>query len=80
MGKKSSKTSYTSKGIVGRPMRSRLRHFDEGYESQRTINQLIAFNAGKKVMLTIPNPNKNETNKPMIRVPAHTVWKTGSKR
>ena len=31
-------------------------------------------------MLTIPNPNKNETNKPMIRVPAHTVWKTGGKR
>ena len=80
MGKKKSRTKQVSKGIIGRPMRSRLRHFDEGYESQRTMNQLIAFNAGKKVMLTIPNPNKNETNKPMIRVPAHTVWKTGSKR
>ena len=80
MGKKKSRTKQVSKGIIGRPMRSRLRHFDEGYESQRIMNQLIAFNAGKKVMLTIPNPNKNETNKPMIRVPAHTVWKTGSKR
>tara|TARA_B100001094_G_scaffold180108_2_gene174414 strand:- start:716 stop:958 length:243 start_codon:yes stop_codon:yes gene_type:complete len=80
MGKKSSKTSYTSKGEIGRPMRSRLRHLDEGYESQRIMNQLTAFLKGKKVMLTIPNPNKNETNKPMIKVPAHTVWKTGGKR
>jgi hypothetical protein len=80
MGKKKSRAKQVSKGIIGRPMRSRLRHFDEGYESQRTMNQLIAFNAGKKVMLTIPNPNKNETNKPMIRVPAHTVWKSGGKR
>ena len=80
MGKKKSRAKQVSKGIIGRPMRSRLRHFDEGYESQRIMNQLIAFNAGKKVMLTIPNPNKNETNKPMIRVPAHTVWKSGGKR
>ena len=80
MGKKRTRAKQVSKGIIGRPMRSRLRHFDEGYESQRTMNQLIAFNAGKKVMLTIPNPNKNETNKPMIRVPAHTVWKSGGKR
>ena len=34
---------------------------------------------GKNVMLTIANPNKNETNKPFIRVPAHTVWR-GAKR
>tara|TARA_B100001769_G_C21883657_1_gene477760 strand:- start:494 stop:736 length:243 start_codon:yes stop_codon:yes gene_type:complete len=80
MGKKSSKTSYTSKGIIGRPMRSRKRHWEEGYLSDRLSNQLTAFLKGKKVMLTIPNPNKNETNKPMIRVPAHTVWKTGGKR
>ena len=80
MGKKKSRTKQVSKGIIGRPMRSRLRHFEEGYESQRTMNQLNAFFKGKNVMLTIPNPNKNETNKPMIRVPAHTVWKSGGKR
>ena len=79
MGKKKSRTQYTSKGIVGSPMRSRLRHFEEGYESQRIINQLIAFNAGKNVMQTIANPNKNETNKPFIRVPAHTVWRGGKR-
>jgi len=79
MGKKSSKTSYTSKGIVGRPARSRLRHFEEGFASQKIINQLNAFRQGKNVMLTIENPNKNETNKPMIRVPAHTVWRGGKR-
>jgi len=28
----------------------------------------------KNVMLTIPNPNTNETNKRFIRVPAREVW------
>ena len=46
MGKKKSRNKYTSKGIVGRPMRSRLRHFEEGFTSQKIINQLIAFKAG----------------------------------
>ena len=80
MGKKKSRTKQVSKGIIGRPMRSRKRHWEEGYYSERLSNQLTAFFKGKNVMLTIPNPNKNETNKPMIRVPAHTVWKTGGKR
>ena len=35
----------------------------------RMYNQLTAFLRGKNVMLTIPNPNKNETNKRFIRVP-----------
>ena len=30
-------------------------------------------------MLTIENPNKNETNKRMIKVPAHTVWRGGKR-
>ena len=77
MGKKKSKSSgYISKGIVG-TTRSRKRHWEEGYQSDRIMNQLKAFLAGKNVMLTIENPNKNETNKRMIRVPAHTVWRGG---
>ena len=78
MGKKKSGTSYTSKGIVG-TTRSRKRHWEEGYQSDRIMNQLKAFLAGKNVMLTIENPNKNETNKRMIRVPAHTVWRGGKR-
>tara|TARA_B100000965_G_scaffold113594_1_gene93740 strand:- start:2962 stop:3201 length:240 start_codon:yes stop_codon:yes gene_type:complete len=79
MGKKKSRSKQVSKGEVGNPMKSRLRHWEEGYSSQRIQNQLTAFLKGKRVMLTIANPNKNETNKPYIRVPAHEVWRT-SKR
>ena len=75
MGKKKSRTSQTSKGEVGNSMKTRLRHGDEGYASQRIQNQLTAFLKGKRVMLTIENPNKNETNKPYIRVPANEVWR-----
>lgn len=45
----------------------------------RVINQLAAFRAGKRVMLTIENPNKNETSKRFIRVEASTVWKRPAK-
>lgn len=76
MGKKKSGTQYTSKGIVG-TTRSRKRHWEEGYQSDRIMNQLKAHLAGKRVMLTIANPNNNETNKPFIKVPASTVWRGG---
>ena len=49
------------------------------YWREKITNQLKAFLAGKRVMLTIANPNKNETNTPYIRVPANEVWRT-SKR
>jgi ribosomal protein L21E len=42
----------------------------------RIINQLAAFRKGKNVMVTIENPNKNETNKRFIRVPGSQVWKS----
>jgi len=39
------------------------------------IEKVNAWHAGKNVMLTIENPNKNETNKPFIRVNAKDVWR-----
>jgi hypothetical protein len=39
------------------------------------IAKMEAFRKGKNVMLTIPNPNKNETNKRFIRVNAKEVFK-----
>ena len=42
---------------------------------QRIVHQAEAFRKGKKVMVTIPNPNKNETKRRFIRVPATEVWK-----
>ena len=80
MGKKKQRAKQVSKGEVGAPQKTRLRHGDEGYASQRIQNQLTAFLKGKRVMLTIENPNKNETNRRMIRVPANEVWKHGGKR
>jgi len=41
---------------------------------ERTLNQMTAFRRGKNVVLTIPNPNKTERNKPFIKVNAKDVW------
>ena len=82
MGKKSSGTKYTSKGerrCVARNVVKATRR-DYMQSSDRGVNQLSAFMRGKNVMLTIPNPNKNETNKRMIRVPATEVWRRGGKK
>lgn len=76
MGKKRQRATYVSKGIVGNPAKSRSKN-DPDYPSRRLMNQLKAHIAGKRVMLTIPNPNTNETNKPFIRVPSTEVWKGG---
>ena len=47
----------------------------------RLINQLKAHLSGKQTMVTVENPNKNETNKRFIRVPGKTVFKnSGFKR
>jgi hypothetical protein len=45
----------------------------------RMRNQFDAFNKGKNVMVTIPNPNTNETNKRFIRVSAKNIWKSNNK-
>ena len=76
MGKKRSRSTQTSKGVhcqkrSGESKAQRLEYkstFAEG------INKRAAWASGKNVMLTIPNPNTNETNKPYIRVPAHEQW------
>jgi hypothetical protein len=41
----------------------------------RTVNQMRAHREGKKVMVTVANPNKEQRNKLFIRVPASTVWR-----
>lgn len=78
MGKKKQRAQYVSKGIHGGPQKSRSK-LDEDYPARRMINQMRAFQQGKNVVLTIPNPNANETNKPFIRVNAREVWKGGKR-
>ena len=82
MAKKRQRAKQVSKGIThtnpnrlgNRIAKEQRREYMQS--GMRHHNQLLAYMAGKKVMLTIPNPNTNETNKRFIRVPANEVWKT----
>lgn len=82
MGKKKQRAHQVSKGQRDSVARSTVKAIRRDYmqSSDRLDNQLAAFLKGKNVMLTIPNPNKNETNKRMIRVPATEVWRRGGKK
>ena len=81
MGKKKSRTSQTSAGIVAQKRTSVSKQLRKEYKQtlERDCNQLKAFSRGRKVMLTIPNPNTNETNKRYIKVNARDVWSGGGK-
>ena len=78
MGKKKSRTKQVSKGerrsvnlkvaAAARKMR------DEQQPFRRILDQQAAWKKGKNVVLTVLNPNKAETNKMYIKVPAWQVW------
>ena len=72
MGKKSSRTSQTSKG-ERRSVANGLG--DNRTELKKMLDKMDAFRKGKNVMLTIPNPIKSETNKTFIRVNAKEKWR-----
>lgn len=79
MGKKS-RTSQTSKGERINVRKDILKELRREYKFvDKTINQINAFKKGKNVMVTIPNPNTNETNKRFLRVNAKDVWKFNNK-
>lgn len=77
MGKKKSGTTYTSKGQRPNVSKSTKNLCRREYMTSlnRHVNQMEAFAKGKRVMLTVPNPNKNETNKRFIRVAAEEYMK-----
>ena len=70
-----------SKGLVSKGERSNVAKDTRKLmrravtELQTDLNKQEAFRKGKRVMLTIPNSNKSESNKPFIRVDAKEVWK-----
>lgn len=79
MGKKGGKSKgFISQGIHSNVSKSVRRAMRADYLSsgERIINQRRAFDAGKNVMVTIPNPNPHETNKRFIRVNAKSIWKS----
>lgn len=82
MGKKKSRATQTSKGERCNVSKSTIKAVRRNYMNNdfaRMRNQFDAFNKGKNVMVTIPNPNTNETNKRFIRVSAKDVWKSNNK-
>lgn len=64
------KTKYVSKGERKSSMSTRNTDL-----AQRLVNQRAAFDSGKNTMVTIENPNREETNKPFIRVSGKQVFK-----
>ena len=81
MAKKRSRDSQTSKGEVCQKRNPVLKQLRREYHgsSQEACNKLAAFYRGRNVVLTIANPNTNETNKRFIRVNARDVWTGGGK-
>jgi len=82
MGKKKSRATETSKGerrSVSKSVTKAVRRNYMNNDFARMRNQFDAFNKGKNVMVTIPNPNTNETNKRFIRVSAKDIWKSNNK-
>ena len=72
MGKKRSRATQTSKG-ERRNVASGLG--DDRSELKKILDKMDAFRKGKNVMLTIPNPNKQATREPFIRVSAKEKWR-----
>jgi hypothetical protein len=69
MGSKSSGKHYTSKGERISSISTR-----SSDPSDRVENIQKSYWAGQNPWVTIPNPNKNETNKAKIRVRANELW------
>jgi hypothetical protein len=69
MGKKKLRTKNVSKGqrdSISKDLLKKLRN--EKPLIDKILNKLNSWSKGGRTTLTIPNPNKNETNKPFIKV------------
>lgn len=66
---KASGKNYTSKGERRSSMPTAVSD-----PAQRLLNQKAAWIRGRRVMLTLENPNKAETAKRFIRVDGFTHW------
>ena len=80
MGKKKGGKSSgnVSQGIHSNVAQSTRRVMRRAYldSRDRLINQREAFDRGKRVMVTVANPNTTETNRPFIRITAEQAgWK-----
>jgi len=76
-GKSSKSSGKVSAGIHANVSRYIVNSQRRDYmaSGERLMNQLLAHKRGRRVVITMANPNKNETNKKFIRVPASTIWR-----
>ena len=76
-GKKSKRSGVVSKGERKSqdPKWKKIARKEWKGSTAQMIAKVAAFRAGRNVMFTIPNPNKNETNKRFIRVNAKDILK-----
>lgn len=75
-GKRSKNSGYISNGErpnVAKSLRKALR-LEYLQSDSRLANQQAAWQAGKPVMITIPNPDKKNTKERMIRISATERW------
>ena len=79
MGKKKRSSGFISNNERPNVSKTTLKEMRREYlkSSERLSNQWDAFQRGKRVMVTIPNPSaKSETARPFIRVTAQEAgWK-----
>ena len=69
MGKKKTRSKYTSSGecpTISRSISNSVRQ--DVSDATTLLRQLKMWGKGKRTMVTIENPNKNETNKRFVRV------------
>jgi hypothetical protein len=83
MAKKGGKSKgFISQGIhsnVSKKVSNSMRR-DYMASGERVLNQLAAWKKNKNVVVTIENPNKNETNKKYIRVNARDIWNSAKSK
>jgi len=80
-GKKSKSSGVTSKGErpnVNKKIRNAMRKSTPNALKQ--LRKVEAYIKGKNVVLTIENPNKNETNKKYIKVNGRDYFKSDGAR
>lgn len=74
MAKKGASKGYVSSGSVGtnRALSNSIRA--ERHPADVFLNKMKAFRQGKKVYITIDNPDKTQTNRRRIRVPMSQIF------
>ncbi len=71
MSKKKQRANQVSKGerrSMSRQLQKAMRREYKANDARVMSNKMKAYFEGRNVMVTIPNPNPNETNKRFIKV------------